>query len=545
MKAGTEHESPKDLSAREVGRVLLESAQDAIFVMDGERFIDCNPATLHLFGCRRDQIVGKDPVRFSPPLQPDGQASAHAARKRIAAALGGTPQRFEWRHRQLRGVEFDAEVSLNASEVGGQLVCLAVVRDITARKRAEAALRRSEQESRALVEALHEANARLQEVDRRKNEFLAMLSHELRNPLAPILSSLCILERTAPGGDQARRAQAVIARQAHHLTRLVNDLLDVTRIVRGKIQLHLERLEFVGLLQETMADHGPLFASSGVAVDFDPTPTELWVRGDRTRLAQVVGNLLQNAAKFTPAGGRVRVAVEQVTQGRLTLTVADTGAGIDPQMLPRLFLPFTQAEMTLDRGKGGLGLGLAVVKGLVEEHGGTATAASEGPGLGASFCVHLPLASPVEERRPADPMGSAAGAVSRRVLVVEDIADAAESLRELLELRGHQVAVALSGAEGLALARSFRPEVVLCDLGLPGMDGFEVAMAMRADPVLARLRLIALSGYAGPEDVARCREAGFDQHLAKPPSLEQLEGALRSAAGPEVAAVRSAPAPAT
>jgi two-component system CheB/CheR fusion protein len=320
----------------------------------------------------------------------------------------------------------------------------------------------------------------------------------------------------------------VIARQVEHLTRLVDDLLDVTRISRGKVQLQREPLELGELVRRTVEDHRSLFAVSGLALSSSSPARELWVDGDRTRLSQVLGNLLHNAAKFTPRGGAVEVRLELAPDGRAALRVRDDGAGIEPAVLPRVFEPFIQADTTLDRSRGGLGLGLALVKGLVEQHGGEAQAASEGPGKGAEFTILLSLLS--GEVGPQASEGVAVpGRRSRRVLVVEDNVDAASSLRDALALMGHTVEVAFDGSEGLRKARAFRPQVVLCDIGLPGMDGFQVARALRAEPELAAAALVALTGYASPEDVARAKAAGFDLHIAKPPGLAELGGALDGA----------------
>lgn len=389
--------------------------------------------------------------------------------------------------------------------------------DLTEIKRTEAALR--------------DANEKLVEQDRRKSEFLAMLSHELRNPLAPICNSLYILGRAAPGGEQARRAQTVIERQIEHMTRLVDDLLDVTRITRGKIQLRRERTELNELARRTVEDHRSVFATSGVQLELLPAGADVWVYGDRNRLTQAISNLLQNSAKFTPAGGRTTVSVDvDAASARAILAVRDTGSGIAPQLLPRLFEAFSQADTTLDRSKGGLGLGLSLVKGLVEMHGGTVSAASEGVGKGALFTIHLPLETTGAETI-ADRHSHGAGSL-RRILIIEDNVDAADSLREALELGGHIVVVAYDGPGGIEKARALRPDVVLCDIGLPGMDGHAVARAMRADQELSRVMLVALTGYAGPEDVAKAREAGFDAHLAKPPNMEALERVLRASTSP-------------
>jgi len=366
----------------------------------------------------------------------------------------------------------------------------------------------------------------LRDADRRKDEFLAVLSHELRNPLAPIRNSLFILDRAVPGSEQARRAQAIIDRQVGHLTHLIDDLLDVTRIARNKIRLQCESLDLTDLVRRTIEDHRSLFEKNEVHLDVTLPAERIAVNADRTRLAQVVGNLLQNAAKFTGKGGRAQVslAVDE-TAGRAVIRVADTGVGISPELLARLFQPFAQADESMDRSKGGLGLGLALVKGLVELHGGEISVHSQGLGKGAEFVVRLPLDGVLDVKTPT-PVDSSRRI--RRVLIIEDQADAAQSLREALELCGHEVQVTDNGPAGLSRAREFRPEVVLCDIGLPGMDGYQVARVFRADESLKDIFLVALSGYALPEDLQRAAEAGFDRHLAKPPRLDQLEELLSS-----------------
>ncbi|MGC9986752.1 MAG: response regulator [Polyangia bacterium] len=371
--------------------------------------------------------------------------------------------------------------------------------------------------------ALQAANAQLVEADRRKNEFLAVLSHELRNPLAPIKNSLYILDRAAAGGEQARRALGVIDRQATQLSNLVNDLLDVTRITRNKIRLQKQRLELNELVRRAVEDNRTLFERNEVVLSCDPSPALVFVNADATRVAQIVGNLLQNAAKFTSRGGRVRVSI--VAEARdAVIRVVDNGVGMAPDTVTRLFQPFMQADHTLDRSKGGLGLGLALVRGLVELHGGSIEAKSEGLGRGAEFTVRLALDVGTALEEQAARAGNVR--VPRRVLIIEDNVDAADSLREALELGEHMVEVAHSGPEGIERARSFPPDVVLCDIGLPGMDGYDVARAFRQDPELQSIFLVALSGYASPEDLERAADAGFQRHLAKPPSVDALERLL-------------------
>jgi CheY-like chemotaxis protein len=318
----------------------------------------------------------------------------------------------------------------------------------------------------------------------------------------------------------------VIERQVDQLAHLVDELLDVTRITRGKVRLRRERIELNELVRRTLDDHRSLFEEAELEVEAEPLPEHVFVDADWNRLAQSVGNLLLNAAKFTPPRGRVTVVLSVDDAARqAVLRVSDTGAGIAPELLPRLFEPFVQADATLDRSKGGLGLGLAVVKGLVEKHGGSVAARSDGPGRGAEFTMRLPLDVGVEPRRDAADV--AVRELPRRVLIIEDNRDAADTLQEVLELEGHEVAIAHSGPEGLAKARQFHPDLVFCDIGLPGMEGYEVARLFRADEELKHAHLVALSGYALPEDLRRAAEAGFDRHIAKPPTIAKISSAVR------------------
>jgi PAS domain S-box-containing protein len=369
----------------------------------------------------------------------------------------------------------------------------------------------------------------LRESDRRKSEFIAVLSHELRNPLAAIRSSLYVVENV-PGSDAGARAIRVIDRQVGQLTRMVDDLLDVTRISQNKIQLQRERIDLNEVVRQTLEDNRSTLERSGVHLEAEFAGGPLPVDADAARIAQVVTNLLANAVKFTPGGGRVTVAVAiDRAAERAVLRVTDNGIGIDPGLLGQLFEPFMQVDRTLDRTSGGLGLGLALVKGLVDLHHGDVSAHSEGLGKGAEFTVRIPLAAPFSSQSGASPREGAA-ATGRRVLIIEDDADVADGLKSALEIDAHEVTVARNGAEALERARLIQPDVVLCDIGLPGMNGYDIARAFRADEALRSTFLIALSGYAQTDDIERARAAGFDQHLAKPPTIDRLKRAF--AAGP-------------
>jgi PAS domain S-box-containing protein len=397
------------------------------------------------------------------------------------------------------------------SEDGTIRGAVSVFQDITERKHDITALRRAEEAQRA-------ANDKLREADRRKDEFLGMLSHELRNPLAPIRNSLYIPENAKPTGRRARRAREVVKRQVGHLTRLVDDLLDVTRIARGKVELRRAALDLAELVRRAGDDHRALMQERGVDFVVD-APEPVWIDGDETRLAQVLGNLLQNAAKFTHAGGRVTLSVHAAGD-EADIRVRDTGAGIAPELLERVFEPFIQGKQTLARTEGGLGLGLALVKGLVEQHGGTVTAASAGEGRGTEFAVRLPAHVAAAPAVYGGSRGSR-GAARRRVLVVDDNHDGAETLAELVRMLGHEAEVAFDGPSAVQTARRTAPDLVLCDIGLPGMSGYDVARALRAHQGNG-MQLVAVSGYARPEDLSAAAEAGFDRHIAKPADPEEI-----------------------
>lgn len=368
----------------------------------------------------------------------------------------------------------------------------------------------------------------LKEADRRKDEFLATLAHELRNPLAPIRTGLELLRLAPRDPAAAARALDSMDRQLAHLVRLVDDLLDVSRISRGKVDLRRERVTVQAVVEQAVEASRPHLEAAGHALSVRVGEDPLWLDGDLTRLVQVVSNLLHNAAKYTPRGGRIDVSAA-IEDGRAVLRVRDDGMGIPAAMLPRVFDLFTQVDRTLERAQGGLGIGLSLARRLVEMHGGTVEAHSEGLGRGSTFTVRLPLAA--AEPISTAPQGrrGAARTEARRVLVVDDNDDAAEMLAMVLELGGHEPRTAHDGPEALETARAFRPEVVFLDIGLPGMDGFEVARRLRQEPGLEGAVLVALTGWGSEEDRKRTREAGFDFHLTKPVDnaavLEVLSGA--------------------
>jgi signal transduction histidine kinase/DNA-binding response OmpR family regulator len=375
-------------------------------------------------------------------------------------------------------------------------------------------------------------NARLyhnvQEADRHKNEFLSMLAHELRNPLAPIRNAIQLLRLNGTAEPDTQKLHDMIDRQVHHLVRLVDDLLDLSRITRGKIHLKMETVDVAGVLARAVETSRPLLDARKHHLTIELPPQPLRVRGDSVRLTQIVGNLLNNAAKYTEEGGHIVLSAER--QGDvIDLRVRDNGVGIPPDMLSSIFELFTQVDHSLDRSQGGLGIGLTLVHKLVELHGGRVEAFSDGPNRGSEFVVHLP-ALPVEEAAPAPPLNSTPNAAisRRRVLIVDDNADAARTLGMLMEVGGHETRLCFDGHAGLTEAEKFQPEVVLLDIGLPGMDGLEVARRLRALNLSPRPLLIALTGYGQADDVRRSMEAGFDHHLVKPADPHTLTGLLAS-----------------
>ncbi|HJR03238.1 MAG TPA: CHASE3 domain-containing protein [Methylomirabilota bacterium] len=369
----------------------------------------------------------------------------------------------------------------------------------------------------------------LEDADRRKDEFLAMLAHELRNPLAPIRNAAHTLALLGTGDDRVRWVASVIERQVGLMTRLVDDLLDVSRITSGKITLQRATVSVAAVLAQAVEAARPPAESRRQTLEVDVPEDVGWVDGDPARLAQVVGNLLDNAIKYTEDGGRVRLRA-RAEADEIVIVVEDSGVGIDPALLPHVFDLFIQADRSLERKQGGLGLGLTLVRRLVEMHGGRVEAASAGPGLGSAFTIRLPrlaVAGATEPAPAADPAETVAAAgPARRILVVDDHQDSTDSLALFLRLRGHEVRTAHDGPSALDEIERYRPDVVFLDLGLPGMSGYDVARRVRKMDELGPLRLVALTGYGTDGDRQKTREAGFDVHLAKPVDPRALDALL-------------------
>ena len=445
---------------------------------------------------------------------------------RLAETLRGQPAWSEAPLLVLTGGGADSPVALRALETLGNVTLLerpvrvtALVSGVRAALRAR---QRQYQVRDYFAERERVAEA-LREADRRKDEFLAMLGHELRNPLAPIRNALEVLRLHCDGDPVAVQMGEMMLRQVTHMVRLVDDLLDVSRIARGKIELRKERLQMAPVLLRAAEGARPFLDERRHRLEVVLPPEALWVEGDPARLEQVLANLLSNAAKYTGPGGLIRLSAAREGD-EVVVRVRDDGIGIRPEMLTRIFEMFAQADRVPGRMAEGLGLGLSLVKNLMEMHGGTATARSDGPGRGSEFEVRLPAA--------ATPEGAAAAArpsrqkmASIRVLIVDDNEDAAHSLALLLRLSGgHEVRVAHDGQAALAAAREFRPAAVLLDIGLPkGMDGHEVARRLRGEAATGAAFLIAVTGYGQEDDRRRSREAGFDAHLVKPVAPDALQ----------------------
>ena len=384
-------------------------------------------------------------------------------------------------------------------------------------------------EQKTAQEALQRSEESLRQADRRKDEFLAMLAHELRNPLAPIGTAAELLRRSLHDPRRVEQASLIISRQVQHMTDLVSDLLDVSRVTRGLIELDCATFDLKEAVHEAIEQVRPLVEHRRHSLATRLPAVPMWVHGDRTRLIQVLSNLLNNAAKYTRPGGQVTVEAS-LPSGRAVVQVRDSGEGIDAGLLPHIFELFTQAERSPDRSQGGLGIGLALVRSLVALHGGEIRAESAGKGQGSTFTLSLPAAQPARQERAARGGTAGAALAPRRVVVVDDNADAAETLASLLQAVGHEVRTFGTGEAMLEALPGLEADVFILDIGLPGMTGHEVGRRLRRDPRLGRARIYALSGYGQEQDRAGSQASGFDQHFVKPLDPAVLLATLASTA---------------
>jgi PAS domain S-box-containing protein len=484
-------------------RLLVEGVRDvAMFLLDLEgRITSWNAGAERITGYAAHEVLGRDfGLFFTREDRERGVPQQHLLQAREL----GRCEDEGWRVRR-EGSSYWSSTTLTALRGrDGRLLGFAkVTRDESERKHIET----------------------LEEGRRQIDEFLAMLGHELRNPLAPIANAVQLLQAVHTSDDRVMYARDVIERQATHLTRLVEDLLDVSRITSGKITLRREVVDARDLLLRALEGGRPLAEAREQVLTAEVPPGPLHVAGDPVRLSQVLLNLVNNAVKFTPRGGHI-VLLAREEAGQCALRVRDDGVGIEAELLPRIFDIFVQGQRGLDRSEGGLGLGLTLVRRLIELHGGRVEATSRGRGKGSEFIVRLPLVSetPVAARAPAPRPASSASRM--RVLLVDDNRDSAESLALLLRLAGHEVRVAYDSTEALAAADAFEPDAAVLDIGLPGMSGLQLAARLKARCPGRKPQLIAVTGYGQETDRERSRQAGFDAHLVKPVSPDELLGLL-------------------
>jgi PAS domain S-box-containing protein len=491
--------------AEEQHRLLMECVTDyAIFFLDPDgRIATWNTGAERIFGYQEGEIVGQ---HFSCFFNAEDIQQGLPGKELKSAAETGRASDDRWLVRK----------------DGACLWCNGVttaLRDEEGKLRGFAKVLRDRTEAKRLEEALHQRAQQLAEEARQKDDFLAVLAHELRNPLAPIHNALQVIRLSSHDPTLIQEMRAMAERQVGHMTRLVDDLLDLSRISRGLIRLLKVPLNVAQPVEQAVEGVQPLVRERRLNLSVSLPPEPVYVEADPTRLQQIVGNLLGNAAKYTDPGGTILLTAGQ-EGSELVLRVRDTGIGILPDMLPRIFDLFVQAERRLDRSHGGLGIGLTLVRKLVELHGGSVTAHSQGQGKGSEFVVFLPALTAEQKsellRNPPEVQPPPASAAPRRILVVDDNVDAAESLATLLRLDGHEVRVVCDGPAAVTVAQSDWPEMVVLDLGMPGMDGFEVARQIRGRPGTKHVLLVAVTGWAQEEDRRRCAEAGFDGHLPKP-----------------------------
>ena len=478
---------------------IIDSSDDAIISKDLNGIIQSwNAAACRLFGYTAEQAVGRH-ISFLIPAERAEEEDQILARLRAGERV------YHFDTVRVRSDGQPIHVSLTISpvrdETGRIIGASKIARDITDRKQAE--------------ERIYGLVTQLKEADRHKDEFLAMLAHELRNPLAPLLNMLEIMKRGDGNGDLIEHVRSTLDRQLGQMVRLVDDLLDVSRITRSKLELRKERVELASVIHQAVEASRPLAESAQHEMIVSLPPEPIYLHADAGRLAQVFSNLLNNACKYTPSGGRIWLTAER--QGSdVVVSVKDTGLGIPPDKLASIFEMFTQIDRSLERSQGGLGIGLTLVKQLVEMHGGSVEAHSAGQGRGSEFVVRLPIFIEQPEGRSSGLPAEQLTATNHRILVVDDNRDAAASLALLLKISGNETQTAYDGLEAIDVAASFRPDVVLLDIGLPKLSGYEVCRRIRQQAWGKDMVLVALTGWAQEDDRRQSKAAGFDHHMVKP-----------------------------
>ncbi|HZV06663.1 MAG TPA: PAS domain S-box protein [Gemmataceae bacterium] len=488
---------------------IVESSDDAIISKDLNGIIQSwNAAAQRLFGYKAEQAVGRHISFIIPPDRLDEE-------DRILARLRAGERVYHFDTVRVRSDGQPIHVSLTISpirdETGRIVGASKTARDITDRKQAE--------------ERIYALMTQLKEADRRKDEFLATLAHELRNPLAPLLNMLEIVKRSNDSSKLIQQVRSTLERQLGQLVRLVDDLLDMNRIARGKLDLRKERVDLASVLRQSVETCRPLAQRARHELIVSLPPEPIYLNADSVRLAQVFGNLLSNACKYTEPGGRIWLTVER-QDGEAVVRVKDTGLGIPPDKLGCIFDMFAQLDRSLERSQGGLGIGLTLVKRLIDMHGGSVEACSEGQGRGSEFLVRLPILVEAPQAQVPSVVLKEMQATRRRILIVDDNRDAASSLAILLQMTGNETCVAHDGQEGLEAAAKFHPEVVLLDIGLPKLNGYDVCRRIREQPWGKDMVLVALTGWGLEEDRRQSKEAGFDLHMVKPVDFDALKNLL-------------------
>jgi PAS domain S-box-containing protein len=505
-------DDPEHFHDRALLAAIVDSSDDAIVskTLEG-RILSWNRGATQIFGYEPHEVIGKPITIIIPP-------ELHAEEEQILQKLrrGERIEHFDTVRiaKDGRRIAISLTVSPVRAADGTVVAASKVARDISQRKLAEQRLRES-------TEALRLA-------DQRKDEFLALLAHELRNPLAPIRYALAANKKPDRTPEQRRQAEEVIERQVTHMSRLLDDLLEVSRITRGTLELKKTRTELTSIIGAAIETARPLLDAKHhrLALELPTQPVQL--EADAVRLAQVFSNLLINSAKYTDAGGRIRLRAVQ-EPGTVVVSVADNGIGIARELLPHVFTMFFQSHQALARAEGGLGVGLSLVRGLVTLHGGSVEARSEGTDRGSEFIVRLPTGAPLAEGVDTEMETECVSAdAGLKILLVDDNRDAADTCAMLLESSGHIVQTAYTGRQALELARTFRPHALLLDIGLPDIDGYKLAQQVRATPWGRKAMLVAVTGYGQEQDRLRAVAAGFDQHLVKPISAQTVESLLQS-----------------
>ena len=517
---------------------LVESAPDVILNVDSAGVIRlANAAASRHFGYSADELVGQKAARFFE----SEQAWLNIWHTVNAGSASESPVEVQIRLKDGRLRYF--ELSAAPWTDGTRTFTTAILRDVENRRAAEAVLRESERQSRANEKALAELNNALREsteqlrlMDRRKNEFLATLAHELRNPLAPLRNGLQLLKVAKDDPALIQRTRHMMDLQLEQMVRLIDDLLDVGRISNDRIGLNIETTSLERVIGQAIETSNPLIHAQQHSLTIELPPHELTLEADAVRLTQVFANLLNNAAKYTPPHGKILVKAEE-HEGFAIVRVIDNGIGIPPEFLPQVFEMFMRVDTSVERAHGGLGIGLSLVKRLVEMHGGSVEAASRGAGLGSEFVVRLPLAKAPAAKARVAAGGPNSAPRPHRILVVDDNDDAADTLALLLNLMGHETRTAHDGIEAIEVADQFHPDVALLDIGMPKMNGYETARKLREDGRRREMLLVALSGWGQETDRVRSRNAGFDFHLVKPVDIAEIQRLLarRRGASPQPA----------